>query len=173
MNIIRTRCSTAAWAALITSSLMAAPALATPGSGFAPNPIGSGNVGTLNINTAGDKTGKWGIHLKTLSSTDISADRLVVQPGGHSGWHTHPGPVMVVVTGGSIVWSNGSDPLCTSRTYTVGQAFIEEPFVVHKASNVSPAGGVGAEFLAFTIKPQGAVGPAFRLDRPQPNNCTF
>lgn len=169
----RVRIGLLAMSVVAGGMIVAEAALATPGSGFAPNPIGSGNVGTLNINTAGDKTGKWGIHLKTLSSTDISADRLVVQPGGHSGWHTHPGPVLIVVTEGSIIWSNGSDPLCTSRTYTVGEAFIEEPFVVHKARNVSPAGGVGAEFLAFTIKPQGAVGPAFRIDRPQPTNCAF
>ncbi|HEX6218863.1 MAG TPA: cupin domain-containing protein [Sphingomicrobium sp.] len=154
-------------------SILAATAGATPGSGFTPNPIGGSNVGTLDLNTSGDKTGKWGLHLKTLSSTDISADRLVIQPGGHSGWHTHPGPVLVVVTQGSVVWANGSDPLCTSRTYSAGEAFIEEPFVVHKASNASPSGGVGAEYLAFTIKPAGAVGPAFRIDRPQPNNCNF
>jgi hypothetical protein len=77
----------------------------------------------------------------------------------------------VFVTQGSITWSDGSDPLCPSRTFTAGQAFVEEPFVVHLVRNASAS--VGAEFLAFTIKPQGAVGPAFRLDRPQPTNCAF
>jgi quercetin dioxygenase-like cupin family protein len=163
--------SIAACAALIASSVVVAPLDATPGNGFAPNPIGSGNVGTLNINTAQDKTGKWGLHLKTLSSTDISADRLVVQESGFSGWHAHPGPVLVVVTQGSITWYDGSNPLCTGQTYTVGQAFIEEPFVVHNVVNVSAS--ADAEFLAFTIKPQGVVGPAFRLDRPKPTNCGF
>lgn len=153
---------------LALGAFCASPALATPSSGFAPNPIGSGNVGPLDINTAGEKTGKWGIHLKTLADTDVSADRLVIQGGGFSGWHTHPGPVLVVVTQGSITWANGSDPLCTPRVYTTGQAFIEEPFVVH---NVRHESGTTAEFLAFTIKPQGVVGPAFRLDRDKPTNC--
>ena len=157
----------AAGAAVFASAGLA-PAFATPGNGFAPNPIGSGNVGRLNINTAGEKVDKWGLQLKTLADTDISADRLIVQPAGFSGWHAHPGPVLVVVTTGSISWANGSDPLCTARNYSVGQAFIEEPYVVHNARHTS---GTTAEFLAFTIKPQGVVGPAFRLDRDKPTNC--
>ena len=153
---------------LLVAPFALSPLPATPGQGFQPNPIGAGNVGELNINTAGEKYGKWGLHLKTLADTDISADRLVIQPMGFSGWHAHPGPVLVVVTQGSIVWTNGSDPLCTPHNYTVGQAFIEEPFVVH---NVQHTSGTTAEFLAFTIKPEGVVGPAFRLDRDKPTNC--
>ena len=37
--------------------------------------------------------------------------------------------------------------------------------------NVTSAGG--AEFVAIVIKPEGFVGPAFRLDRAKANNCNF
>jgi hypothetical protein len=40
--------------------LAATPALATPGSGFAPSPIVYGHYGVLNENTADNKTGQWG-----------------------------------------------------------------------------------------------------------------
>ena len=30
-----------------------------------------------------------------------------------------------------------------------------------------------AEYVAITIKPEGFVGPSFRLDRAEPNNCDF
>ena len=68
---------------LTTASLtISTPAAATPGSGFVPNPIVNGNFGTLSVNTAGDKTGKWGLIMKSLDDTDIGADRLAIQPGG-------------------------------------------------------------------------------------------
>ena len=171
MHHRRSISSGAAAAALIASSLFAAPAVATPGSGFAPSPIVNGHFGTLNVNTAGDKTGKWGLHLKTLDETDIGADRLTVQPGGFSGWHAHPSPVFVTVTQGSITWFDGSDPLCPGRTFATGQSFIEDAYVVHNVQNAS--GSAGAEFVAIVIKPDGFVGPAFRLDRAKPNNCNF
>lgn len=161
----------AAAAAMLSSSFFVAPALATPGSGFAPAPIVNGTFGTLHVNTPGDKTGKWGLNLKTLDSTDLGADRLTIQPGGFSGWHAHPAPVFVTVTQGTIIAYDGSDPLCPGRTYSVGQSFIERAYGAHDVQNASSS--VGAEYIAITIKPSGFVGPAFRLDRAKPNNCNF
>ena len=148
-----------------------APALPTPGSGFAPSPIVNGHFGTLNENTANDKTGQWGMILKTLDETDIGADRLTLQGGGHSGWHAHPANAFVTVTQGSVVWYDGSDPLCTPHAYSAGQSFIERAYRIHDVRNAS--GSASAEFIAIVIKPDGFPGPAFRLDRPEPNNCNF
>jgi quercetin dioxygenase-like cupin family protein len=155
----------------VAASFSVAPALATPGSGFVPSPIVNGHFGTLNENTAGNKTGKWGLILKTLDDTDIGADRLTVQPSGYSGWHAHPAPVHVTVTQGSVIWYDGSDPLCTPHTYNTGESFIEPAYKVHNVVNASNS--AGAEFIAIVIKPVGYVGLAFRIDRPEPNNCAF
>lgn len=155
-------------AMLIASSIVSAPASATPGSGFAPSPIVNGTFGTLSVNTSSDKTDKWGMILKTLSSTDIGADRLTVQSGGYSGWHAHPAPVFVTVTQGSIIWYNGSDPLCTGTPHSAGDSFIEDAYVTHNITSAN-----GAEFVAVVIKPAGFPGPAFRLNRDKPNNCNF
>jgi quercetin dioxygenase-like cupin family protein len=160
----------AAAGALIASSLLVLPAWATTGQGFSGAPIVNGHFGRINENTAGDKTGKWGLILKTLDDTDIGADRLTVQPGGFSGWHAHPSPVFVTVTQGTIVWYDGSDPLCTPHTYSAGQSFIEHAYRIH---NVKNTGDQVAEFVAVVIKPVGFVGPPFRLDREEPNNCKF
>ena len=54
---------------------------------------------------------------------------------------------------------------------STGQSFIEKPYRVHNAKNASNS--APAEYVAMTIKPSGFVGPAFRLDRPEPNNCSF
>lgn len=167
-NIIAT---CAATAVLVTTSSLVAPALATPGQNFAPAPIVNGHFGTLHVNTPGNKTGKWGMNLKTLAPTDIGADRLTVQGGGFSGWHAHPAPVFVTVTQGSIIWYDGSNPLCTPNTYSAGQSFIEDAYVIHNVANASAS--ETAEFIAIVIKPVGFVGPPFRIDRAKPSNCNF
>lgn len=171
MNHLRFITLGAAAIALASSSLLISPALATPGSGFAPGPIVNGHFGTLHENTPSNKTGKWGLILKTLDATDIGADRLTVQAGGYSGWHAHPAPVFVTVTQGSIIWYDGSNPLCTPHTYNAGDSFIEGPYKIHNVENASNS--QVAEFIAIVIKPAGFVGAAFRLDRPEPNNCNF
>jgi quercetin dioxygenase-like cupin family protein len=168
VTLLRTAASATA-AALIASSFMSAPALGTPGQGFAPTLIVTGHFGELDVNTAGDKTGKWGLHLKTLDDTDIAADRLTVQPGGLSGWHAHPGPVFVTVTQGSIIWHDGSDSACPAHTYNVGDSFIERAYGPHNVRNASAS--ATAEYVAITIKPEGFVGPPFRIDvTPAPCN---
>jgi quercetin dioxygenase-like cupin family protein len=156
-------------ALVLGASLGSAPALATPSNNFAPSPIVNGHFGTLNENTVSDKTGKWGMILKTLDSTDIGADRLTVQPQGFSGWHTHPAPVHVTVTQGTIQWYD--DALCAPHTYTVGDSFIEQANRAHNVRNPAAPGGQVAEFIAIVIKPAGFVGPAFRVDADEPSSC--
>lgn len=151
---------------LVASALTAVPVQATPGSGFGAAGIVNGHFGTLHVNTAGDKTDKWGMILNTLDDTDIGADRLTIQPGGYSGWHAHPSPVFITVTQGSIEEIDAA--LCTPHTYTVGQSFVESAYSTH---NVRNTGGAAAQFVAIVIKPVGYVGPSFRLDRPQPSSC--
>ena len=168
MKLLRTIAPAAAGIMLFASSCFVAPALATPGTGFAPSLIVNGHFGTLDVKTAGEKTDKWGMILKTKDDTDVGSDRLTVQPGGYSGWHAHPAPVFVTVTQGSIIWYDGSNPLCTPHTYVAGDSFIEQAYRIHNVQNASTS--ETAEFIAIRINPTGV---AFRLDRPEPNNCSF
>ena len=157
--------------ALLTSPLALPPALATPPSSPPPAvvPVVNGHFGTLSINTADDKTEKWGMHLKTLDDTDIGADRLTFAPQAFSGWHTHPSPVFVTVTQGTIEWYDAAT--CTATTYSAGESFIEPQYRAHNVRNPAAAGGQDATFVAVVIKPAGFVGPAFRLDRDVPSSC--
>jgi len=149
--------------------LAAAPAAATPGSNFVPSPVVNGHFGTLTINTADQKTDKWGMVLKTLDDTDIGADQLTVQPGGYSGWHAHPAPVFITVTEGTIEWYDAAT--CAAHSHTAGTSsasFIEPPYAAH---NVRNTGSGVARFYAIVIKPAGYVGLAFRLNRDEPSSC--
>jgi quercetin dioxygenase-like cupin family protein len=56
------------------------------------------------------------------SSTVIVA-RVMWDVDGTSGWHTHPGPVVVGVTKGRLELVDDRD--CVPRTYETGQAFVD------------------------------------------------
>jgi quercetin dioxygenase-like cupin family protein len=92
------------------------------------------------------------------ASTVVMAE-VTWEPGGTSGWHTHPGPVIVNIVEGALELTNASD--CVTRTYTAGQAFVDQgQGNVHVAVNPSateqtrvvatffgvPAGGAPTEF---------------------------
>jgi quercetin dioxygenase-like cupin family protein len=49
--------------------------------------------------------------------------RITVQPGAQFPWHTHPGPVIVNVLQGELVYVQASD--CVERSYPLGTAFID------------------------------------------------
>jgi hypothetical protein len=71
--------------------------------------------------------------------------RITVQPGVSFPWHTHPGPVLVAVTEGEIVYVYADD--CVERPYTAGTAFVDPGFAnVHIAFN--PSGTEETVFVA-------------------------
>ena len=78
--------------------------------GFVGTPIGRGNLGTFHIQS---KAGGYDVELKSHDNTDIAVTNIAVAPGGHSGWHYHPGPVLVVVKTGTITFYMGDDPSCS------------------------------------------------------------
>lgn len=49
--------------------------------------------------------------------------RITVQPGAQFPWHTHPGPVIVNVTQGELVYVRAED--CVERSYPAGTAFVD------------------------------------------------
>ena len=87
------------------------------------------------------------LHLK--GPTDVVAADLIFQPGGATGWHIHPGPVVVVIKSGDLteIQSNG----CVN-VHHAGSAFFESPNEVH---NVVNEGGVVTEVYATFLLPAG------------------
>jgi len=102
--------------------------------------------------------------------------QIVIAPGGNTGWHSHPGPVVVVVQAGQLSFYDSEDPTCTVRTYSAGQVFVDSgQGHVHIARN---EGSVNLELWAtyFDVPPvnPNIVGSgAFRIDAPDPGNCSF
>jgi quercetin dioxygenase-like cupin family protein len=88
------------------------------------------------------------IRLNEKAPSDVLQTKLVFQPGADTGWHTHPGPVIVVVKTGAVTefHSNG----CVS-VHPAGSVFFEEPGEVHRA--VNQTGQVGEAYATFILPP--------------------
>jgi hypothetical protein len=97
------------------------------------------------------------------SPCDFATQTVTVQPGGFSGWHHHPGLVLVVVKSGSFVRYS---PDCTKQTLNAGQAFAElgEKHVAF----VKNEGTTVGELLVAYITPPGA---ALRTEDNAPATC--
>jgi quercetin dioxygenase-like cupin family protein len=108
------------------------------------------------------------IHVGDAQETVMQ--QIVIGPGGSTGWHSHPGPVVVLVKAGELTLYSGDDPSCTGRTYSAGQAFIDSgQGHVHIARNLSQGQNVELWVTYFDVP----AGEPFRLDAPDPGNCSF
>ena len=132
--------------------------------GFVGTGIYRGNLGTFHIKS---KAAGYNVDLKSKDNTDIVVTNIAVAPGGHSGWHFHPGPVLIIVKTGTITFYHANDPTCTGTRHTAGTAFVEEGGAVGIARNE----GTGeATVVATFFVPAGSP---TRIDAPRPGNCSF
>lgn len=108
------------------------------------------------------------------ASTITGADerRVVVQsatfaPGGHSGWHSHPGATVIYVVSGTFSFYSATD--CVRQNFAAGQGVVEPGGGVQLARNE------GTEqlvlFVVYFDVPLTPAG-AFRIDQPEPAGCT-
>ena len=112
-------------------------------------------------------TGDWHLEIKAKPAFDIAVQTIVFQPGGHSGWHRHPGPVFIQVAKGTMTFYESDDPTCTPVVRTEGQGFLDMGEHAHIARNET---GVVAQNVVTYFAPPGA---ALRIDEPAPGNCPF
>jgi hypothetical protein len=101
------------------------------------------------------------VKLQTKGPTDVRVQTLTFQPGGRTGWHHHPGFVLVAVQSGEVTIF---DSQCNSKTYGPdspnGAAFVEsgdEPMEVRNT------GGAPATVYATFVAPE-ATPAVFRLE---------
>jgi quercetin dioxygenase-like cupin family protein len=146
--------------------LLGGVALATPGIGILSAPVHA--RGTLAKHQVVNS--KSGVHLKTKGSVDVATQQIVMAGGGSTGWHSHPGPVLVTVKSGSLRLIYADDLNCTGTVYEAGDSFIDRgDAVTHIARNESLTDPV--ELWATYLVP-GDPGTSFRIDvSPAPSSC--
>ncbi len=94
--------------------------------------------------------------------------QLIISPGGHTGWHSHPGPVVVLVKAGEVTLTVAGDP-CTVRTYSAGQSFVDGPNDHVQIARNEGSVNLEAWVTYFDVPADGI----FRIDEPDPGTCGF
>ena len=161
-----TRAQKLVFAVIVLLPLLAGIALATPGIGIVSAPVHARgtNADRLNVHS------KAGVKLQTKSSLDFVTQQIVIAPGGTTGWHSHPGPVLVTVKSGELTLVYADDTSCQGTIYGAGESFVDRgDAIVHTALN---RGSANLEFWATYLVP-GAPGTPQRIDAPSPGNCSF
>ena len=142
---------------VLVAVIVATPALSTPGSGVVGPVLGRGVL-----------EGKERLKIRSDAS-DVVVQQITIAPGGHTGWHSHPGPVVVLVTAGELTLYMADDRKCRPHGYSAGEAFID-----HGRGNVHIARNEGAEpVVLYATYLDVPVGGAFRIDAADPGNCSF
>ncbi len=152
---------------------------ATPAnSGFKATTIAKGTFGDIDVfnktivpssDTSADSPALvWLSQQKTMGSSDLYVQNNVWQPQGSTGWHTHPGHSLIIVTAGAVTEYDGNDPSCKPHVYTAGMGLVDSGGDhVHLIRN---EGTVPAATIAVQLIPAGATR---RIDAPDPGNCQF
>ena len=144
--------------------VIAAAALGTPGSGVTSTSFAVGTFQELEAKTV---TSDWQARISTKGATDVHVLENRIAPGGTFGWHSHPGPSIVVVKSGALTLYKADDPACTPHVFAAGSGFVDEGGDVHVVRN---EGSVEALVYVTSLIPQGA---GRRIDEPSPGNCSF
>ena len=134
-------------------------AWATPGSGVTPTLL-AGPVPLDEIHIV-SQSPTHGVQIKTRGQWTCRAIHYSIVPGGHTGWHSHPGPVFVMITAGTMTKYEATD-LNNPAYYPAGTGFVEAGGDVHIAGN---EGTSDLKFVAFHLVP---LGEPVRIDEPAP-----
>ena len=107
------------------------------------------------------------VQLRATGPTDVHILQNKIAPGGTYGWHSHPGPSIVVVQSGALTLYRAEDPACTPQVIAAGSGFVDQGGDVHVVRN---EGSVDAVVYVTSIIPKGAER---RIDELDPGTCGF
>jgi quercetin dioxygenase-like cupin family protein len=140
------------------AATVATIALGSPGSGTSTTILAPRSTLSESVQVNGDR-----IKFQTKDPTDLVTQQVTFAPGAYSGWHHHPGVILVLVKSGTVTVH---DENCQTKSYSAGQAFIEggsEPMMV------SNAGSETAVDVATQVAPAGSP---FRIEDDPPACAT-
>jgi len=100
------------------------------------------------------------------SGTDVAMAQITVDPGGSSGWHSHPGGAIIVVKTGTLNVYRSVGGQCQTETYSTGQAFIERPGELDNVLNMS-----SSPYVLYVTFPRVPSSVSPRTDEPNPGTC--
>ena len=163
--------------AALFSAMKIGDAWATPAVGFTATTLMSRPFGEIEISgeplvpdsVENDRRAKAWLSLqKTVEPSVLYVQSNVWQPGGSTGWHTHPGHSLIIVAAGTVTEYEGPQTDCKPHVYTEGMTFVD-PHGKH-AHIIRNEGEAVARTIAVQLIPAGAER---RIDVADPGNCHF
>ena len=168
------------WTAVTTAALVilsfqrAGSSWATPlNAGFTSTTLAVGRFGEINVALSSftetdDERIHWLSRQQTQGSSDLYVQSNVWQAGASTGWHTHPGHSLIIVTAGTLTDYEGNDPDCKPHVYTQGMGFVDPGGGhVHILRNETDA---VAKTVAVQLIPAAAN---VHIDVADPGRCRF
>jgi quercetin dioxygenase-like cupin family protein len=107
----------------------------------------------------------WKTQIKTKGATDVHMLHNTIAPGGTFGWHSHPGPSLVIVKAGTATFYEADDPACAAHIVPAGSGFVDNGHDTHVVRN---DGTVDLVTEVVSLVPAGF---ARRIDEPAPTSC--
>ena len=170
------------WMLLLSATLFIGTAQGTPARGFTGTTFASGAFDSFDLwnhwfvppvpgedsHGGNHRHFLWFAHLQTRGQSDLFVQDNTWDPGGTTGWHTHPGPSLIIVTEGTVTAYDGDDPDCTPHVYTTGQTLFDPGGGhVHVIRNETTAQAktVAVQLIPHTV--------SRRIDANAPGNCPF
>jgi len=153
-------------------ALVVMPALATPAAGVTTQIFGVGRFTDIDAKTKtdvnpGNPIQNWTGLIRTKGASDVYVLQNTIAPGGTFGWHSHPGPSLVIVKSGTATFYKGDDPSCSPTVVQAGTGFVDNGGDLHVVRN---EGSVDLFTVVVSLIPAGF---ARRIDEPSPGNCPF
>ncbi len=169
------------WVGLVVVGVLAAAlyggtGFATPQSGVTTTPIATKiSFGEIDVKADTDPADIWQARLKTQGLSDayvVDNKFAPVDPTtgavATTGWHSHPGPSLIMIVAGTVTNYDGDDPTCTGHPYSAGEGFVDSGEDEHMLRN---EGTLPAETIAVQLLPKDAPR---KIDAPvAPGNCPF
>ena len=98
-----------------------------------------------------------------LRRLDVFVTHGDLAAGEATPWHTHPGPAVLSVVGGSLTVQESHHGTCRTRTYPAGTGFVDRGFGhVHRAI----AGAEGAHTYVVYLQPRRTETPTTPTSAP-------
>ncbi len=164
-TIHRRSIALAAGAAFALVATVASLTIASSPSGVAPTLVARGTYDAFKVMSYPEGNGLFKAEAK--QPIDVVVRQHSYAPGGSTGWHAHPYPVLVTVKEGTLTFFEYDDPTCTPIVVSAGQGYVDSGRG-HIARNLGASPAVD---ISVIMAP---VGAAFRteLDAPGPF-CDF
>ena len=153
-------------ALVVTSASLVGVTMASPAVGVQPTLLARGTYEDFKVRSV--PASPVDFQVKAKSAVDVVVRKHDYAVGSHTGWHSHPGPVFITVTQGTLTYYLYDDPTCTPHRVSAPNGFVDDA----RGHMVRNDSGAPAQDMSVIIAPPAPALFRGELDAPSPS-CGF